>query len=445
MRIVGPDKISKDALRHLIYASGRRERYDTSKLEEWFDAPLVNVHDIKKVHEAVQELRKIRGQRIYGEGDPASNVSEWREEWTGLFHSLRAVFNENGILDQSEKMLFKNMVNSINRELKEYEGHKDHVSSEYIKLLYGSLADLGRVLEGDKSRIACQTDLVAFGRFITALNQIVNHIDALLCIESFMEMSSRYELSTEWAFPELTDNSPPFIEIHRGENPVLSVIQLFSSQHLPLKKTGRRVQPISLSLGHIAGNKSRILGTILTGPNEYGKTTVLDTITLMTILGQMGAPLPAEQVRLAPFANLAVLSREGNQSLQGGISSFAGELKQWAPVHPDRQTLLLYDEPNTSTDPDPGRALFLATCEELLLPSQAVWAIATHYRRGLRRFAKEHPQVQMLQVGKSFDPEHPDRKKDYAISPGVFHDSYTFAVAAKYLPKKVITRAKGYL
>jgi MutS domain V len=103
-------------------------------------------------------------------------------------------------------------------------------------------------------------------------------------------------------FPEFTEESP-----------------LFESEGLahPLIPEDRAVRN-DLSLGgHL-----RLI--IISGPNMAGKSTLIRAVGINAVLGQCGAPVRAQRLRLSPLnvaASVVVLD-----SLQGGVSRFYAEI-----------------------------------------------------------------------------------------------------------------------
>ena len=85
----------------------------------------------------------------------------------------------------------------------------------------------------------------------------------------------------------------------------------------------------------------------LTGPNMAGKTTYLRTVALLVVLAQMGARVPARNVRLAPVEAL-LTSLSPTDDLSAGVSFFVAEInrvKEAASlVASGRRALVLFDE-----------------------------------------------------------------------------------------------------
>ena len=116
---------------------------------------------------------------------------------------------------------------------------------------------------------------------------------------------------------------------------------------------------------------------LLSGPNAGGKTVALKTVGLAALMAQAGIPvLAAEGSRLPAFRRLwCHLGDE--QDLFSDLSTFTGAMRATAALlaDADADTLVLYDELGSGTDPEEGAALAAALIEELA--RLGCWTLAT--------------------------------------------------------------------
>jgi DNA mismatch repair protein MutS2 len=133
----------------------------------------------------------------------------------------------------------------------------------------------------------------------------------------------------------------------------------------------RPVVPLDLSFPE--GSKL----VLLSGPNAGGKTVALKTIGLSALMAQAGIPVLAEEgSALPPFSRLwCHLGDE--QNLFSDLSTFTGAMRATASLlaESDGDTLVLYDELGSGTDPEEGAALAAALIEELA--RRGCWTVAT--------------------------------------------------------------------
>lgn len=143
--------------------------------------------------------------------------------------------------------------------------------------------------------------------------------------------------------------------------------------------------PVSLEFGQ--GYKS----LIVTGPNTGGKTVVLKTLGLLSLMAQSGLLVPvAPDSDFTVFSNVISVIGDG-QSLTQSLSTFSAQMKSIEGMLSDagRGVLLLIDELAAGTDPGEGFALSIAILEELNRKGANI-VVTTHFNE-LKVFAAATP------------------------------------------------------
>jgi DNA mismatch repair protein MutS2 len=144
-------------------------------------------------------------------------------------------------------------------------------------------------------------------------------------------------------------------------------------RHQALGAAGSTRPVVPLDLAFPEGAKL----VLLSGPNAGGKTVALKTIGLAALMAQVGIPVLAEEgSTLPPFSRLwCHLGDE--QSLFADLSTFTGAMRATASLlaESDSDTLVLYDELGSGTDPEEGAALAAALIEDLA--RRGCWTVAT--------------------------------------------------------------------
>lgn len=153
-----------------------------------------------------------------------------------------------------------------------------------------------------------------------------------------------------------------------------------------LRREGRHVSPFSLDLD----STRRIL--VISGPNAGGKTVVLKTVGLLSLMAQSGIPVPAEEATLPVFDR--ILADIGDQqSIANHLSTFSAHVLTIKSMieSATARSLVLLDEIGGSTEPGEGAALARAVLERFR--RAGLFAIATtHYNR-LKIYAETTPEV----------------------------------------------------
>jgi len=105
---------------------------------------------------------------------------------------------------------------------------------------------------------------------------------------------------------------------------------------------------------------------VISGPNSGGKTIVMKSIGLYSVMAQSGLYIPAKEAVLPIFKSY--LSDIGDkQSLDDDLSTFSAHMKQIATIinKSNQESMIIIDEMGTGTDPEIGASLSISILDEL--------------------------------------------------------------------------------
>lgn len=191
--------------------------------------------------------------------------------------------------------------------------------------------------------------------------------------------------------------------------------------------------PVSLEFGR------EYKSLIITGPNTGGKTVVLKTLGLLTLMVHSGLLVPVEEGSdFAVFTDVISVIGDG-QSLTQSLSTFSAQMKSIEGMLRDagRGVLLLIDELAAGTDPGEGFALSIAILEELNRKGANIM-VTTHFNE-LKAFAAATPGFQNARMEFDKDTLQPL----YRLTIGEAGESYALQIAQKLgIPGNVIERSQ---
>ena len=181
---------------------------------------------------------------------------------------------------------------------------------------------------------------------------------------------------------------------------------------------------------------------VVSGPNAGGKTVVLKTAGLFSLLAQAGFPLPAAAGTRVPVFRVLRTEIGDAQEILSDRSTFSSSMETLAEILASSgpETLALIDEIGAATDPEEGSALSVAYLEEYL--ARGGCAIVTTHLSAVKNFAAGRTDAVLAAM--EFDEE--TGRPTYRIRPGLSGRSRALAVARERgIPGGVLDRALGVL
>jgi DNA mismatch repair protein MutS2 len=120
---------------------------------------------------------------------------------------------------------------------------------------------------------------------------------------------------------------------------------------------------------------------IISGANAGGKTVVLKTAGLLSLMAISGLPVPAKEAKI-PFYRSVLADIGDHQSLSANLSTFSSHMSNIAEMMREcaAPALVLLDEAGTGTDPEEGSALGVAVVDHFRRKCNAHVIASTHYR-----------------------------------------------------------------
>jgi DNA mismatch repair protein MutS2 len=189
-----------------------------------------------------------------------------------------------------------------------------------------------------------------------------------------------------------------------------------------LRVSGGSIVPVSFSLDE---EKNTM---VISGANAGGKTVVLKTAGLLSLMALSGVSVPAREAKI-PFYASILADIGDHQSLAANLSTFTSHVANISRMIEicKAPALVLLDEVGTGTDPEEGSALGVAVVDHFRKACGAQVMATTHYS-GLKMYAANEAGV--LNASVEFDEK--TLQPTYRLIVGVAGSSSGLEIARRF-------------
>ncbi len=246
-------------------------------------------------------------------------------------------------------------------------------------------------------------------------------LSAIARIDSLFAFA-KYSIEIIGAFPTINGSKP--MHLMNGRHPIL------------LKKIGReKTVPLNIKI-----DDQYIV--LITGPNAGGKTVVLKTLGLLSLMTASGIHIPADPDSNFYFFRKILIDIGDQQSIEDDLSTFSSHLTNIRNILTEAgsETLVLLDEIGTGTDPQEGSAI--ATGVLIRLRDKKARVFATTHHGSLKVIANNLEGFQNSSM--EFDTDN--LIPTYYFHQGIPGSSYAFEITRRIgFDETFIDLAKQYL
>lgn len=285
-----------------------------------------------------------------------------------------------------------------NNELQSLKGKEER---EIAQILFAITEQLREQLPGIETAVAAVAELDA--------------------IRAKLEFASVFNASV----PVISDDEE--LELRDARHPLLEE---------NLRAAGLAVVPVSLALS----KATPVM--VISGANAGGKTVVMKTAGLLSLMALSGLPVPAKSARV-PFYRSVLADIGDHQSLTANLSTFSSHISNIAEMTKvcSSPSLVLLDEVGTGTDPDEGSALGVAIVDHFRRKCGAHVIASTHYR-GLKQYAAGDEHV----INASVEFNERTLEPTYRLLTGMSGASSGIEIARRFgIRDEIIENAKDHL
>lgn len=248
-------------------------------------------------------------------------------------------------------------------------------------------------------------------------DELIHDLDIIVHLDIVFSKAA-YGLKINAKKPKI--NNKGILELYKCRHPLLNV---------------DKVIPNNVTIG------KDYQGIIITGPNTGGKTVLLKTVGLLSLMVKMGLLLPCdEESNIMIFDNVyADIGDE--QSIDQNLSTFSSHLKNIVNIinKVTDNSLVLLDELGSGTDPLEGSSLAISIIEYLL--NKQCLIIATSHYSELKTYAFNSERI----INASVEFDINTLKPTYKLLIGVPGQSNALKISKTLgLPDEIIDNANKY-
>lgn len=208
------------------------------------------------------------------------------------------------------------------------------------------------------------------------------------------------------------------------------ILDLVDARH-PLLKV-KKVIPNNISF-------DKYQGIVITGPNTGGKTVLLKTVGLLTMMVKYGLLIPASKKSNVMIYDNIYCDIGDDQSIESNLSTFSAHMTNIVNIIESvtPNSLVLFDEIGGGTDPTEGSNLAIAILE-YLVNNKISFITTTHYSE-----LKTYAYSSTLIVNASMEFNRDTLSPTYHLKLGIPGSSNAFEIAKKLgLKSDIIENAR---
>lgn len=359
-------------------------------------------------NDASSALRDLRRKVEYSNSAIKSKLES-------MLRGKKECFADNYIVTRRERFVLpvkKEYKNQINGTVIDTSGTGNTLFIEptAVRNLQEELS-LYQIAEENEIRkiLYTLTDLV-----VGYINELKINID---CMETLDFLFAKAKLSLEMKAISVPISTERKIKIVAGRHPFLNQDNCV---------------PLDFEIG---GN---INGVIITGPNTGGKTVVLKTVGLLSLMAQSGLHVPVGEGSIFSMHNNVLADIGDGQSITENLSTFSSHIKNIIDILKltSNESLVLLDELGSGTDPAEGMGLAISILEELNNCGCLIVA-TTHYPE-IKDYAKNTERL----INARMDFDQDSLQPLYKLQIGEAGESCALFIARRLgFPEHMLKRA----
>ncbi len=276
---------------------------------------------------------------------------------------------------------------------------------------------LNALKEEEKNEIAFIIRKVAF-EIDNYYEELLNNFSIFVNLDLIFA-KAQYALNINAKKPKI--NNQAYVDLINCRHPLLNV---------------EKVVPNNIAIG------KNYQGIIITGPNTGGKTVVLKTIGLLSLMVKMGMLIPCDEDSDIMIFDNVFADIGDEQSISQNLSTFSSHMRNVIDIihRVTNHSLVLLDELGSGTDPVEGSSLAIAIFDYLI--SKDCLVIATSHYSELKIHAYDSDHI--INASVEFDSQ--SLMPTYKLLLGIPGQSNALNISKHLgLPEEILSQSEKYV
>ncbi len=306
---------------------------------------------------ASKELFEIKKEIADTEKNIQKKLQDFLSKYSDkLTENLISIRNDRYVIPVKNE--FKNHIKGI--------VHDQSASGEtfFIEpLIINEMNNNLNTLYEDEEREITKILSVVSNELASFFSELITNLDIIVHLDIVFS-KAEYALEIDAKRPKI--NQKGILELYNCWHPLLNVEKIVSNNVIVGKD---------------------YYGIIITGPNTGGKTVLLKTIGLISLMIKAGLLVPCHETSNIMIFDNVFADIGDEQSIDQNLSTFSSHMKNIINIinNTTNDSLVLLDELGSGTDPEEGSALAIAIIEYLLKRNCLI--VATSHYTNLKTYA----------------------------------------------------------
>lgn len=362
--------------------------------------------DLPELRQSLETSLDVTGEILDGASDALARL---RQESQDISKKIRSWLEDNSDRSPWKKALQENVITprhgrlcwAVRAECRNLVRGVVHGESSSGQTLFIEPESVVRL--GDQAQRVKDAEIQEMRRILAELTRQV-HLRRELILQLWTQLveldaaqaRARFADAFGCIAPELEEGR--LIELKGARHPLLMWRERgqHDNRSVDLERARQAVVPLDIKLA------PSCYQVVVTGPNTGGKTLVLKTVGLLSLMVACGIPVPAESGTRIPIFEKILADIGDEQSLQQDLSTFSSHVTVVSEILQtcSSKSLVLLDELGSGTDPQEGAPLAEAVLDKLY-ERGTLTVVTTHLGR-LKEYAYRRRKCENASM--EFDP-----------------------------------------